>query len=65
VTKTWLIDERYPACTLETALTSFLDITSTVTQNLLQYFSFQTSRDSERLRLELLAKVDFCDPELF
>lgn len=57
VSKNWVVDDRYPACTLYTALTNYLDITSTVTQNMLQYFSSQTSSESERLRLENLAKV--------
>jgi len=57
VNKNWIVDERYPACTLFTALTNFLDITSTVSQNMLQYFSTQTANEAERTRLENLAKV--------
>ena len=56
-TKEWVKDDRYPnAITLRTAFTNFLDITSPPTQKMLMYFSMQASSDSDRLKLEKLAK---------
>ena len=59
VSKQWIVDERFPSCTLRTALTYFLDIASTVTQNILMYFSTQTTNEKEKFELEKLAKVSF------
>lgn len=56
VTKQWLVDERYPACSLRTALTYYLDITSPVSQNLLMYFATQASNENDRVQIEKLAK---------
>ena len=59
MSKQWIVDERFPASTLRNALTYFLDIASTVTQNILMYFSTQTTNENERFELERLAKVNF------
>ena len=57
VSKQWLVDERFPTCSIRTALTNFLDITSPISQNMLVYFATQTSNESERFQIEKLAKV--------
>lgn len=56
VSKQWIVDERYPPCTLRCALTNFLDITSTISQNMLMYLSTQASNENDRIQLERLSK---------
>lgn len=49
--------ETFPACTISEALTSYLDITSPMSPNMLQCLSKETSYKSLRQRLETLAIV--------
>lgn len=57
VSKQWVVDERYPVCSIRSALTNYLDITSPVSQNILLYFSTQATDENDRIQLEKLAKV--------
>ena len=57
VSKQWVVDERYPPCSLRMAFTCFLDITSTLSQNMIMYLSTQATNETDRLKLEKLAKV--------
>ncbi len=57
VSKQWVVDERYPVCSIRSALTNYLDITSPVSQNMLLYFSTQATDENDRIQLEKLAKV--------
>ncbi len=57
VSKQWVVDERFPVCSIRSALTNYLDITSPLSQNIILYFSTQTNDDNDRIQLEKLAKV--------
>ncbi|XP_066268552.1 nitric oxide synthase 1-like [Branchiostoma lanceolatum] len=56
VTKTWMPFERLPPCSLRTALSRYLDITTPPSPQLLGSLSMHTSASSEREELEELAK---------
>ncbi|XP_050408838.1 nitric oxide synthase, brain [Patella vulgata] len=53
--KSWGPYEKMPVCTLKTAFTRFLDVTTPPSQSLLQSLAAQASRDTDREQLELLA----------
>ena len=55
--KNWVVDEKYPACTLREALTHYLDITTSLSQKILTHLAQQTSDESEQIRLKNLANV--------
>lgn len=59
MTAEWVVDERFPMLTLRMAFTNLLDISSPLTQALLMYLSTQASSETDRIRLEKLAKVFF------
>lgn len=62
MTAEWVVDERFPMLTLRMAFTNLLDISSPLTQALLMYLSTQASSETDRIRLEKLAKVLFVKP---
>ena len=55
--KTWDAYAKLPACTLRTAFSRFLDITTPPSQALLKLLSTQASKDCDRESLENLSKV--------
>ncbi|ESO82408.1 hypothetical protein LOTGIDRAFT_197993 [Lottia gigantea] len=55
-TKSWGPYEKFPTCTLRTAFSRFLDITTSPSQSLLQALAAQATREVEKEQLELLAK---------
>ena len=56
VAKEWVVDDRFPEFTIRLALTCYLDITSTPTQNMLMYLSTQATTETDRAQLEKLSK---------
>nr|QCX35686.1 Nitric Oxide Synthase 1 [Nautilus pompilius] len=54
--KSWTAFEKFPSCTLRTAFTHFLDITTPPSQMLLQLLAVQASSNADRQTLELLGK---------
>jgi len=63
-TKTWTQYEKMPVCSMRTALTHFLDITMPPSQAFLQLLATLASRDIDKERLELLAKVNALKPQV-
>jgi nitric-oxide synthase, brain len=55
VTKEWIKDSHFPELTLRSALTKYLNITSTVSQKMLKHLSTQTSNEKEKETLEMLS----------
>ena len=55
--KTWVPRDRLQACSLRTALTYILDITTPPSQALLQLLATVATSETDTARLELLAKV--------
>ncbi|XP_045171466.2 nitric oxide synthase, brain-like [Mercenaria mercenaria] len=53
--KSWDPYTKFPACTLRTAFSRFLDITTPPTQTLLKIFATQAGKDCDRESLENLA----------
>ncbi|XP_041378542.1 nitric oxide synthase-like protein [Gigantopelta aegis] len=56
-TKAWTPFEKMPRCSLRTAFTRYLDVTTPPSQSLLQLLATQASRDADREHLEQLATV--------
>ncbi|KAH3891816.1 hypothetical protein DPMN_015924 [Dreissena polymorpha] len=56
--KSWDPYGKLPACTLRTALTRYLDITTPPSQALLKLFATQATKDCDRESLEKLANVN-------
>ncbi|GFO37539.1 nitric oxide synthase [Plakobranchus ocellatus] len=54
--KTWTQFEKMPVCSMRTAFTHILDLTTPPSQALLQLLATLASRDIDRERLEVLAK---------
>lgn len=55
--KNWTPFEKMPVCSMRTALTHFLDVTTPPTQTFLQLLATLATRDMDKDRLEQLAKV--------
>ncbi|KAL8578716.1 hypothetical protein ACOMHN_045704 [Nucella lapillus] len=54
--KNWTAYEKMPVCSMRTAFSHFLDVSTPPSQAFLQLIATLTSRDQDRQRLELLAK---------
>ncbi|KAH9512565.1 hypothetical protein Btru_038802, partial [Bulinus truncatus] len=54
-TKTWAQFEKMPVCSLKTAFSYFLDITTPPSQAMLQLLATQATRDGDKQKLEALA----------
>ena len=62
-TKSWEQYSRIPVCTLKTAFSRFLDITTPPSQTLLKLLAAQATKDCDRESLENLANVSlFAQP---